>query len=188
MLEQIVQKFRGIVLLLVVFALSAVFVLQFGGPQAQGCSGNGGGGGAVAKVYGAPISKTELQSAFVLANGEEFPEELAKQHKLKDMVLYGLIERELLVREAEQVGYRVSEDEVRRAQTILQSDFAYENETNASLTGTMAEFETLFGAAERYRDVLSGVASVTPARVREALAPRMTSDRAVRAWVGPDGA
>ena len=82
----------------------------------------------------------------------------------------------------------VSEDEVRRAQTILQSDFAYENETNASLTGTMAEFETLFGAAERYRDVLSGVASVTPARVREALAPRMTSDRAVRAWVGPDGA
>ena len=42
----------------------------------------------------------------------------------------------------------VSEDEVRRAQTILQSDFAYENETNASLTGTMAEFETLFGKTE----------------------------------------
>jgi peptidyl-prolyl cis-trans isomerase D len=110
-LEQIVQKFRGIVLLLVCFALSAVFVLQFGGPQAQGCSG-GGGANAVAKVYGTPISKSELQSAFVLSNGEEFPEEMAKQHKLKDMVLYGLIERELLAREAERIGYRVGEDQI----------------------------------------------------------------------------
>jgi peptidyl-prolyl cis-trans isomerase D len=109
-LEQIVQKFRGVVLLLIVFALSAVFVLQFGGPQAQGCSG--GGTAAVAQVYGRPISRTELQSAYVLAGGENYPEELAKQHKLQDMVLYGLIERELLVREAEKLGYQVDDDQV----------------------------------------------------------------------------
>ena len=58
MLEQIVQKFRGVVLLLVVIALSAVFVLQFGGPQAQGCSGSTAHG-AVAKVYGRAISRSE---------------------------------------------------------------------------------------------------------------------------------
>ncbi len=99
MLEQIVQKFRGVVLLGVVILLSAVFVLQFGGPQAQGCSGTSAHG-AVAKVYDRSISKSELQSAYLLAGGENYPEELAKQHKLNDMVLYGLIERELLAREA----------------------------------------------------------------------------------------
>jgi peptidyl-prolyl cis-trans isomerase D len=110
-LEQIVQKFRGVVLLLIVFALSAVFVLQFGGPQAQGCSG-GGAGMAVAKVHGRPISRSELQSAYVLAGGENYPDEMAKQHKLRDNVLYGLIERELLVLEAERLGYRVSDEQV----------------------------------------------------------------------------
>ena len=86
------------------------------------------------------------------------------------------------------VRHGVSETEVRRAQTILTADFAYENETNAALTGTLGEFETLYGAAESYRDVLRGVAAVTPERVREALEPRLSPDRAVRAWVGPDGA
>lgn len=82
----------------------------------------------------------------------------------------------------------VSPEEVRRAQTVLAADFAYDNETNAALTGTMGEFEILHGAAERYRDVLRGIAAVTPERVVEALRSRVTPDRAVRAWVGPNGA
>ena len=110
MLEQIVQKFRGAVLLLVVGSLSAVFLLQFGGPQAQGCST--GSAGAAANVYGDSISRAEYQSAHTLAGGENYPEDLAKQHKLEQMVLYGLIERDLLAREAHELGYSVSEDEV----------------------------------------------------------------------------
>ncbi|HEY7471771.1 MAG TPA: pitrilysin family protein [Gemmatimonadota bacterium] len=82
----------------------------------------------------------------------------------------------------------VSAEEVRRAQTILGADFAYENETNAAMTGTMGEFETLYGAAEAYRDVLRGIAAVTPERVRGVIASRVIPDRAVRAWVGPHGA
>jgi predicted Zn-dependent peptidase len=82
----------------------------------------------------------------------------------------------------------VSPEEVRRAQTILAADFAYDNETNAALTGTLGEFETLFGAAEAYRDVLRGIAAVTPERVSEALDRWIGPDRAVRAWVGPNGA
>jgi zinc protease len=86
------------------------------------------------------------------------------------------------------VRHGVSAEEVRRAQTILTADFAYENETNAALTGTLGEFETLYGAAETYRDVLRGIAAVTPDRVAQELIRRVASDRAVRAWVGPNGA
>lgn len=121
MLEQIVQKSRGIVLLFIVIGLSAVFVLQFGGPQAQGC-GQGGSTG-VAEVHGESISRNELQSAYVLAGGENYPDEMAKQYKLREMVLYGLIERELLAREAQRIGYQVSEDEV--LQRIAQDGLLY---------------------------------------------------------------
>ena len=86
------------------------------------------------------------------------------------------------------VQHGVSLEEVRRAQTILAADFAYDNETNAALTGTLGEFETLYGAAESYRDILRGISAVTPERVGESLARWLGSDRAVRAWVGPDGA
>jgi peptidyl-prolyl cis-trans isomerase D len=106
-----VQKFRGAVLFLIVFALAGVFVLQFGGPQAQGCSE--GGAGAAAEVYGRSISRTELHSAMVLSTGgAEYPPEVAEQYKLDQNVLYGLIERELLVREARKIGYEESEEAV----------------------------------------------------------------------------
>ncbi len=109
-LEQIVQKFRGVILLFVVFTLSAVFMLQFGGPQAKGCSS--GGAVPAARVYGHSISRNELQSAYLLAGGENYPDEMAKQYKLQSMVLYGLIERDLLAREARKLGFTASEDQV----------------------------------------------------------------------------
>ncbi|HUP01844.1 MAG TPA: pitrilysin family protein [Gemmatimonadota bacterium] len=79
-------------------------------------------------------------------------------------------------------------DEVRRAQAILAADFAYDNETNAAMTGTLGEFELLFGYAGAYRQILAGIAAVTPEAATEALARRADPARAVRAWVGPDGA
>ncbi|CAN5135795.1 pitrilysin family protein [soil metagenome] len=82
----------------------------------------------------------------------------------------------------------VSPEEVRRAQAMLAADFAYDNETNAAMTGTLCEFEVLHGRAEAYREILAGIASVTPEGATEALARRVDPDRAVRAWVGPDGA
>ncbi len=109
MLEQIVQKFRGLVLFGVVFMLSAVFVLQFGQPD---WLGGGEAKGAAAEVYGQPISRGEFKAAFLMAGGENFPADLAKQNKFEDMILYGLIERDLLAREAEKLGHVVSEDEV----------------------------------------------------------------------------
>jgi zinc protease len=79
-------------------------------------------------------------------------------------------------------------EEVQRAQSMLAADFAYDNETNASLTGTLGEFEILYGAAEAYRMVLEGIARVTPEKTMAAMARRLEPGRAVRVTVGPDGA
>jgi zinc protease len=100
----------------------------------------------------------------------------------------GAVEEEIAAALDAALRHGVSPEEVRRAQTILAADFAYDNETNAALTGTLGEYETLFGAAEVYRDVLRGIAAVTPERVDEALDRWIGPDRAVRAWVGPNGA
>ena len=111
MLEQIVQKFRGVGLLLVVFALSAVFALQFGGPQSQGCGG-GAQTSPAAEVYGRSISRNEFKSALTLVGADRFPPDVAKQQKVYDLVLYGLIERNLLAREARALGFGIDEEEV----------------------------------------------------------------------------
>jgi peptidyl-prolyl cis-trans isomerase D len=95
----------------VVLLLSAVFALQFGGPQAEGCA-SGGQGGALAKVYGNKITQSEYHAAYTLAGGEGYTDDRAKEHKLEQMVLYGLVERSLLAHEAREVGYAVKDDEV----------------------------------------------------------------------------
>jgi peptidyl-prolyl cis-trans isomerase D len=110
-LESILQRFRGIVLGLMVFLLSAVFVLQFGGPQAEGCS-KGAGVTYAAEVYGDPISTNEYRAAFALAGGDNYPPEFAKQQKLDEMVLQGLVERALLVRKAKALGMTADPQEV----------------------------------------------------------------------------
>ena len=111
MLESILQKFRGVVLGLMVILLSAVFVLQFGGPQAEGCS-KGTGITYAAEVYGDTISANQYRAAFALAGGDNYPPEFAKQQKLDEMVLHGLVERTLLVRKAKALGMTADPEEV----------------------------------------------------------------------------
>ena len=95
MLESILQKFRGIALAFMIIMLSAVFVLQFGGPQADGCSKRSGALYA-AEVYGEKISLNEYRAAFALVGGDRYPAEMVKQYQLDSMVLHGLVERSLL--------------------------------------------------------------------------------------------
>ena len=111
MLESILHKFRGIVLAFLIVTLSLVFVLQFGGPQAEGCSKTGGALYA-AEVYGEKISLNEYRSAFALAGGDQYPPELVKQYKLDEMVLHGLVERSLLAKQARELGFSASPDDV----------------------------------------------------------------------------
>ena len=77
---------------------------------------------------------------------------------------------------------------IERAKRILRSDFAFDNETAASIGGTLAEFELLLGAAERFAEYLAGVERVTAeacvAALREFFDP---ADR-LTFVVEPDGA
>ncbi len=114
MLDKLGNRFQGIVLGLVVVVLCAVFILQFGGPQAQGCTGTDAGAKWGAEVYGTTITEGEFRAAYALAGGSERPAAEARRFKLKELVLDGLIERELLAREAEDVGFHVTEDDVMR--------------------------------------------------------------------------
>ena len=111
MLESILKKFRGVVLGLMVVLLSAVFILQFGGPQAEGCS-KGASHTYAAEVYGDAISVNEYRAAFALAGGDNYPPDFAKQQKLNEMVLDGLVERALLVRKARALGMTADPDDV----------------------------------------------------------------------------
>jgi peptidyl-prolyl cis-trans isomerase D len=98
-------------LLIIVLVLSAVFLLEFGGPQSKGCAGEGGAKFA-ARVYGDIISLGEMKAAYILANGPRYSTQAAREMKLKELVLQGLIERDLLARQAKKVGFRVTEDDV----------------------------------------------------------------------------
>lgn len=111
MLESILHKFRGVVLAFLIVTLSLVFVLQFGGPQAEGCSKRAGALYA-AEVYGEKISLNEYRSAFALAGGDQYPPELVKQYKLDEMVLHGLVERSVLAKKARELGFSASPDDV----------------------------------------------------------------------------
>jgi peptidyl-prolyl cis-trans isomerase D len=102
---------QNVGLLVIVVALSAVFLLEFGNRQSQGCVAEGGAKYA-AKVYGETISLGEMKAAYVLANGTRYNTQAAREMKLKELILQGLIERNLLAREAEKVGYKVTQDEV----------------------------------------------------------------------------
>lgn len=81
----------------------------------------------------------------------------------------------------------VAAEEVARAKAILAADFAYDNETNAALTGTLGEFEVLYGDGAAFRDVLAGIAAVTAEEASETIARLLDPDRAVRVRVVPDG-
>lgn len=111
MLDSFATKFRGVVLAAIVLLLSAVFALQFGGPQAEGCA-SGGQGGALAKVYGHKITRAEYNAAYTLAGGEGYSNDRAREQQLEKMVLNGLIERDLLARQAREIGFDVESEKV----------------------------------------------------------------------------
>ncbi|MFN2431711.1 MAG: M16 family metallopeptidase [Gemmatimonadota bacterium] len=76
---------------------------------------------------------------------------------------------------------------VDRAKRILTSDFAFENETSSAVGGTLAEFELLFGGAERFADYLAGVERVTAEQCRQALHDFFAPGTRLTVVVEPNG-
>jgi len=105
-----IDKFKGFFLVLLVVLLSAVFALQFGGGQAEGCAA--GGSTYLARVYDQTLSRGDFEAAYAVANFGRLPEETQRSMRLPELVLDGLIDRTLLAREARRVGFDVGQEEV----------------------------------------------------------------------------
>jgi peptidyl-prolyl cis-trans isomerase D len=112
MLELIQQRFATVGLLLIVLALSAVFVLQFGGRQADGCTGSINQTGFAARVYGETITEGDFRAAYAVTNFNQYPTKQARTLRLRELTLDGLVERELLAHEAERLGFEMNAEEV----------------------------------------------------------------------------
>ena len=104
------DKLKGFFLVLLVVLLSAVFALQFGGGQAEGCAA--GGTTYLARVYDTTLSHGDFDAAYAVGNFGRLPAETQQALGLPSLVLNGLIDRTLLAREARKVGFEVSEDDV----------------------------------------------------------------------------
>lgn len=105
-----VDKLKGFFLVLLVVLLSAVFALQFGGGQAEGCAA--GGSSYLARVYDQTLSRGDFEAAYAVANFGRLPEETQRSMGLPELVLDGLIDRALLAREARNVGFDITTEEV----------------------------------------------------------------------------
>merc|ERR1711916_1188 len=68
--------------------------------------------GTAAVVDGRSISRGDLRAAYVLVGGDRYPAELARQNRLEEMVLQGLVEEALLADQARELGFVVTEDDV----------------------------------------------------------------------------
>jgi peptidyl-prolyl cis-trans isomerase D len=200
MLERFAARFQTFVLAFLVLLISVVFILQFGGPQAEGCS-NLAGGGLVAQVYSEAITPKEFQGAYRMAGFDQVDPEAAETYGLREIVLDGLVERVLLAREARRIGFAVSEDEVMRR-------LAEEGTAYLSLGIRMPDFlrQQTGPSGERFLPVKDedgrfdkdaakrfiqyrlrrSVAEFADSQVQEALAHRMRELMLSTATVGPE--
>lgn len=110
MLQKIGKTANQIVLGAVVILLSLVFALQFGGPQAEGCSSEGGILGA--RAGGKTVTEGDFRANFALAGFDRYASNPAQAAGFKKITMDGLIERNLLAEKAEQVGLAVNDKEV----------------------------------------------------------------------------
>src|SRR5690606_30111318 len=70
------------------------------------------GPGYAATVYGRTITAGDFEAAYIAAGFADRSPAAARAQRLREYLLQGLIERELLVHEAERLGFTVDPDEV----------------------------------------------------------------------------
>ncbi|MFH1437413.1 MAG: SurA N-terminal domain-containing protein [Pseudomonadota bacterium] len=111
MLEFLRKHSQSFMMWLLVGAIGFIFVVQFG-PQSRGCRQQQGGPAYVAKVHGTVISETAFRWAWIFSRASSIPRDQQKALRLKEAVLNGLIERELLAHAASKLGIVITEDDV----------------------------------------------------------------------------
>jgi len=114
MLEQLRKSSQSLLIYLLFGILIVVFIISFG-PQSRGTTCDAALSGDdhyAARVAGDTISTNDFRYGFLMMGGAQAPAQIAKQRRMKEMVMDKLIDRELLAQEAERLGYVVSDEEV----------------------------------------------------------------------------
>ncbi|MCA9581431.1 MAG: peptidylprolyl isomerase, partial [Myxococcales bacterium] len=114
MLDLLANRLGKYFVIFFVVLVSGVFVLQFGGQQAEGLASCGSNVALAAEVYGDKISAGEFQANFRLAGFDRQPPENGELYGLRRIVLNGLVDRSLLARSARELGFSVTPDEATR--------------------------------------------------------------------------
>ncbi|MFK7985339.1 MAG: peptidylprolyl isomerase [Sandaracinaceae bacterium] len=108
------KQIQTIFLILIVVLLSVIMgVVGFGTPGADGGC-NTDGPAYAAQVYGKTITEGDFRAAFTLTGFNRYPTDRAQTLRLREYTLDGLIERRLLVREAERLGFQADPEEIMR--------------------------------------------------------------------------
>ncbi len=113
MLEQMRRSSQSLIIYVLFGIVIAVFIVNFG-PQSQGgCDQPAStASSSAAVVDGREITTQDFRYGYLLVGGSQYSNETARQRRLKETIMDKLIERELLAREGERLGFRVGDEEV----------------------------------------------------------------------------
>ncbi len=112
MFDNLGKRIQSFFLVLIITLLIVVMgVFGFGNPT-DGCNRDDAGYAAI--VYGTTITSGDFNAAYTAAGFAERPPAAARAQRLREYMLEGLIERELLVHEAERLGFTIDGEEVMR--------------------------------------------------------------------------
>lgn len=114
MLEQMRQQSRSLLIYLLFSIVIVVFVVNFGPQSIGGCGMRMPSRvtESAARVDKRVVSLKDWTYAYTVLNVASIPPQQAKQMRLKETIMDMLIDRELLVAEAERLGFSVGEEEV----------------------------------------------------------------------------
>jgi peptidyl-prolyl cis-trans isomerase D len=109
MLDTLAKKIQTTVLVLMVGALVAVFVLQFGNQQAEGFSM--GGSEVAASVRGHDVTGGDFRAIYTLIGFDRIDDDEQRMRKTREAVIDGIVDRILLAEEARDLGLVVSPEQ-----------------------------------------------------------------------------
>jgi peptidyl-prolyl cis-trans isomerase D len=200
MLEGLRANKGGIITWIFLGAIIVVFVISFGpGSFSRGGGGCAGGGVAyAAKVNGKSIPAVEWERQYAqLVNlyraqmGQAFTQELAAQIGLGDQALTQLVDRALVVDEAQRRGLAVSDDELSRAVHAIpafQQNGAFQYDLYEASArqnfGSPAKFEAWYREQLMYQKMLAALEETVKVSDGEARAAwQAEADKAAVAFV-----
>jgi peptidyl-prolyl cis-trans isomerase D len=125
MLESLRRNAKSTFVYLIFGVLIIVFVLQFG-PQSGQFTGCGGAVRTAARVGGSDIDEGTWRYGILLRSGGSASGERARRAQVREQVLDALIVREVLAQTAEDMGFKISDAEVR--ERVVKGDIVLLNQ------------------------------------------------------------